>query len=1265
MYYPSTQPLAQAQARAQRGRRPSTASHYSFAASLRSLRSVHSISTTSILSTISAYGHLTPLSGLGARVPVRGRSSVSVLNHNLNGGRSTPNASHQPSALGAGASKISDAAFAPAPAPAEISLSRTVHECYVAGRYRQLSRQYGLSLPSTVDLSAGEHEEEEDDADHNSGSDNDEEELGSVTADDATAALALSLDLKREEDFTSSAATSLAVAATRVAEIQVPSESDKVRDAAMQTQTAARLLALLSRDTATRSKTIGPASEGGFASARGTAGGRWAREDDSEQVLGQDRRAHSVAALLQNKNMNGKKRGAEDLRKLFPPASDVTAKADAALHLASGQSQPHAANGCDGHSHFTSPTPITESDPQNSSASSKNGKIRMSKSGTVGTNKNSSKRAYAASRIKAATVFKANLKSAAPADVTRLEWEIKALTPITPAHRLLPLLKRAAELRSLRSITQLAALYTLGVTRGHAPIAVELVRRDAPRALSWAVRGLGFALGRHGASTAVDGGSSSVRPVESKEQSQQGAENGKVLAATAAAGSDEEEEEKKEAIFMLLHLLARVARSKKAAWPAMSLSSPNGSHSVEQVDAESDTNLTKLWRRVEELLPSMQAYLKDQEGVSASGDGDVAAADGTGAVSFAAALTTSATVAGTDDVPDPPPQQPPEADGDLVSLLAGNVSSKVAEKTRECLSVLDAARKELAFLEALVSLRKALLARAGSEKLEGRGDVDEVERKLDALQALPGCKEQMLKEKAEAVLSTLSALDEKMLAVRVAAFRDALAATLPEESVTENASEPQVVTAASLGLGLPHSKSTNTTSPNTSSGTAFEPIHGKSAGAASITASHATASPSTIGKMSNDASALLTRQHAASAKIRDEAPFDPFFIEHTRGKNQQSITSNAYLNPPSPTASIRSISSAWGYGEDDEEGEPKASAGYSFPRLRRPSSVISDSPSLMFPSHGEDASEDVMQSPLTPSFAPPERPSLRNRSQSGLPDRRRVVSMYGEPSVAVSPSLHLPMIRPPASSFAPLGSSKSSRRLSFLLPPTVASPHAADHAFTAIGTVGRAQSHASQSLRQFAAHSPHPINPATKLMRSKGSLRPRPLSMINSASEPALDVAKGTLESSTSIETLAKHALALLPMSAQTPAPLQLPAGRQEAVMQETRLPPPSPARSTASGRAFSGLDPTNTSYGHSSHASSANSSQVDIAALAKQPSVTVNGLDNVLAAAEDQSKLRTGGCCANCGKAVVNGAMNRKGEILCGRSCRLETKAKSAPVAA
>jgi hypothetical protein len=216
-------------------------------------------------------------------------------------------------------------------------------------------------------------------------------------------------------------------------------------------------------------------------------------------------------------------------------------------------------------------------------------------------------------------------------------------------------------------------------------------------------------------------------------------------------------------------------------------------------------------------------------------------------------------------------------------------------------------------------------------------------------------------------------------------------------------------------------------------------------------------------------------------------------------------------------------------------------------------------------------------------------------------------------------------------------------KLAFLMSPSV--PSATDHSSTATGTLGRSASFASNSLRQFASHAPAaPNNPATRLMRSQGGLRPRPLSVVSS-SDGDLATISQSKSSKDIVQTLSRHA---------PPTVVRSPP-------EEERQSPPSPARSTTSDRAFSGLDPTSRDYGSGmpSRSHSANSSHSDLSSQSK--SAATNGLDTALAAAEDRSKLRTGGSCTNCGMEVVNAAMNRQGQIFCGRTCRIETKAKSA----
>ncbi len=706
---------------------------------------------------------------------------------------------------------------------------------------------------------------------------------------------------------------------------------------------------------------------------------------------------------------------------------------------------------------------------------------------------------------------------------------IKAATPISPPHVLLPLLHRAAQLGSLPSILRLATLYTYGITRGLAPV-VTLVQRDPQRAIRWALQGC-HVLGKL------------VDEAESEAEVREGAQ-------AQPPPDAAEREERRAALLELVHLLSRLARSRAAAWPG---SNDAKGTSVEQT----------FWQRLERLVPKLEVLV---EKVLRSSSTTSTLRGG----SSASATPAAAASEEQDEVTD---EEEQEQDKSL-SLRAEEQAADV--------------RADLRLLKALLDMREvAMQGLAASSALS--------ERILGAL-----------REDDELIYTTgavQALLAEPKSKANVQAVQKALWRSLPEE-------EEEVVQDARGQQASPAAPPALIKRPS------FSTLRSKSE--PGVDATHALAQSPNESFSALDA---LQQAAAAACLSPEEQAFDPFFIEHSKGGKAKSL---AYLNPPSPTASIRSISSTYGFGEEEEQ------AGASFSRPRRPSSVCSDSPSLLF--HEQERAESSTPALLSPTDSPNATPKRR----PGLYDRRRVASMYG--SMAPSPSLQsLPTLKGRPS------------KLAFLMSPTL--PSSADHSSTATGTLGRSTSYASSALRQFAGQErppPVPLNPATRLMRTRGNLRSRAASIVSSPSVDEMGAISQSRSSSTTFDSLAQHGFTDEPPEEQE---------QEEAAMPT----PPSPARSNRSARAFAGLDPTSSAYATGSGRNSPSGSQKDISLLSVQPTTTTGGLDRVLAAAEDQSKLRTGGACTICQTTVVNGAMNRKGEIFCGRACRLESKRRTA----
>jgi hypothetical protein len=272
---------------------------------------------------------------------------------------------------------------------------------------------------------------------------------------------------------------------------------------------------------------------------------------------------------------------------------------------------------------------------------------------------------------------------------------MQATSTISPPHLLLPLLHRAAQLGSLSSIKHLASIYCFGITRGTAPV-VTLVPRDAKRAVRWALEGCKRAVGK-----------------------------------ASGEGKAPLIGEEREITEELVHLLARLARSRVADWPGVGVTK----------EAHAEKHAGKdFWQSLEGYL----LLLKEKLGSSTreadpvlSGSGSKAE-DATGAVE-------------TDEVQDEQDEQP------------------AASSPTTALSPATILNAELGFLEALLQLRQILQKR---DHAAGMHDL------LERLVALPEV--EPVREAAQALL----AAPEDQAAIK--AFRQALWDSLPEEEEAES-----------------------------------------------------------------------------------------------------------------------------------------------------------------------------------------------------------------------------------------------------------------------------------------------------------------------------------------------------------------------------------------------------------------------------------------------------------------------------------------------
>ena len=726
----------------------------------------------------------------------------------------------------------------------------------------------------------------------------------------------------------------------------------------------------------------------------------------------------------------------------------------------------------------------------------------------------------------------------------------------------------------------------------------------------------------------------------------------------------EQREERRDATGDAVQLLARVGRANRVAWPAVAAAPGAGDEAAPQQHTQ--TGIRDVWDKLATLAPILHELLLD-EPLDASGPASIASAGARSSGSITASGTAIAEAEA--DEPDAAGDESFSHPDDRAAAAASIVGSEAWRAARMV---------EVRFVRLLVDLRARIVFRsvstaAQAQQQEWRWTSHEIQECVG--KAVPGAPS--LGSAFEAVVAALDgdAGVDADCEQKIATLRMELSKSLPEDE-------------ADTAAGTHGISSSTTTqrqaykSPSVASLGGLDQLRNRST--TSLSGSHTHAQGAAAAPVESDA-ALLALQHTMQhfpprAPSQQAAPFDPFFIEHGRATHHRSADANAYWNPPSPTASIRSISSAWGYGDESgtEDGyEAPAGARYGHPR--RPSSVVSDSPSLLFPSQTSSvATTTESDGYFSPIDAVGNAPGLRLSGPARGKDRRRVASMYGEPTLAVSPSLH--------SLSRGSGSTASTRpsRLAFLMMPG-ASAAGTGSSPTAAGALSSfaapaSSSAASKALRQFADADGYerarvPLNPATKLMRNAagGGLRPRPVSLVHSVSETALAPPAADRDASSALDRLARHHT--------TPSPSISPSNSGNLQAQNDLQPPPSPARSTRSiasarGRAFAGLDPTHAQYGtlsaSASATNSANSSQIDLATLARSGhtvSANGSGLDSALAAAEDASKLRTGGACSTCATPVVNGAVNRRGEIFCGRTCRLAAKAALAqaqtPVAA
>ncbi|KAK0531132.1 S-adenosylmethionine transporter [Tilletia horrida] len=584
------------------------------------------------------------------------------------------------------------------------------------------------------------------------------------------------------------------------------------------------------------------------------------------------------------------------------------------------------------------------------------------RSGGVHGARHGSLRTYAADRLKSQELLESRISRTT--DVERLKWEAKSAL-LNGAHSLAVLLfVRAGSLGSISSCTMLTKIYSSGITRGASP-RIIVIRRDPLRALAWDLEGLRLLQRRleptkYGA--AVYSQSSSVSEAWSAEQPQ---------------GLEE--------TFRCCELLIRLLRTSQAGLVSLSTeaaalpdikaqkrlkSAPTASESVSNRRAD----VRMLWDEVAATIRWLETRLERS-------------------VALARHRASQ-----PDPVADPDDEFDHDEAAEYLEALAVQLAYlRAIQALRTMLMV----RSKEAIRAAKERWAQSLAAASSSHCPAGMDDVVPLaEAGLAFIHALPedGWSTENQAAYTQAATDFTARLEEGLAELAVPAVSENF--TADKESLKSTNSQPGVenVQATSTTTDI---KSRNARKKERrNSLQEVPPVDVESVSDAARTKQInltqrlvGASQPAVPGLVSVEARGQQHMPRTYSSPYQQATGESvglgkaPSFT----GLTTASFVGGRLTSPSVVGLDGGSIAPA---NKDPFLGPTRDLEGFTFPRHRRPSSVVSDTPSLLFPPSG-DADDALSPSRSEDQGAHAKGATESKASSRPAFDRKRVVSMYG------------------------------------------------------------------------------------------------------------------------------------------------------------------------------------------------------------------------------------------------------------------------------
>ncbi|KAL9940718.1 hypothetical protein V8E36_000206 [Tilletia maclaganii] len=572
-------------------------------------------------------------------------------------------------------------------------------------------------------------------------------------------------------------------------------------------------------------------------------------------------------------------------------------------------------------------------------------------------------RSYAADRLKSQELLESRISRTT--DVERLKWEAKSAL-LNNAHSLAVLLFiRAGTLGSISSCVTLAKIYASGVTRGSSP-RIIVIRRDPLRALAWDLEA--FRLLQRRLEPAKYGAG-----IYSKASSS---------SSTSEAWSAENPQGLEET-FRCCELLIRLLRTEQvglasASNDAVALPDIKAQHRLKSAPGSASSHRTQprrndirlLWDEVSAVIRWLETRLER---------------------SVALARHRASQI---DNVADPDDEFDHDETAEYLEALAVQLAYlRAVQALRIALQV----RSKESLRAAKERWAQSLAAASSSHCPAGMDDVVPLaEAGLAFVHALPedGSSEAQQAGQTEAMRAFSARMEEGMAELSVPTVTDVPTGDGKENGgfakSTQTQSQGNATSASSTTTSDPASKQSPKKSKSLQE---MNPVDME------------TASEATRSKQLNLNQRLIAASQPAAAGIvsveargqqhipRNSNTYNNAFGEplgHGRATSIAGLTTASFVGHRLTSPSIIGLdgSSTAGLHRDPFLAPTREPEGFAFPRHRRPSSVVSDTPSLLFgpspdqgsPTHeGDKALGEI-------KVAEPTRPAF---------DRKRVVSMYG------------------------------------------------------------------------------------------------------------------------------------------------------------------------------------------------------------------------------------------------------------------------------